>query len=209
MVQIFHKDDEPPSQAYFDNSKSLVKSQQNLFDKLWNIAMPLETRLKEIEYRDRLNYSKIMYNQYEIYNEIFTAIDQTTKELLIFSSSSILDTVTNHPQFLDKYTKLLDKEAAMRILIDNDNCHFMDKFRIIYDELDNPDLIDVGIIEKLGKFNEMVMISDSKYVIQIKYSNDESQLIASFSNKEHQVLVQEIIFEKYWNEINGLAMANM
>jgi hypothetical protein len=209
MVQIFHKDDEPPSQAYFSNSKSLVKSQQNLFDKLWNIAMPLETRLKEIEYRDRLNYSKIMYNQYEIYNEIFTAIDQTTKELLIFSSSSILDTVTNHPQFLDKYTKLLDKEAALRILIDNDNCHFMDKFRIIHDELDNPDLIDVGITEKLGRFNEMVMISDSKYVIQIKYSNDESQLIASFSNKEHQVLVQEIIFEKYWNEINGLAMANM
>lgn len=52
MVQIFHKDGEPPSQAYFSNSKSLVKSQQVLFDRLLKIAIPLESRLKEIGYED-------------------------------------------------------------------------------------------------------------------------------------------------------------
>lgn len=78
MVQIFHKDDEPPSQAYFSNSKSLVKSQQSLFDRLWKIAIPLESRLKEIEYRNRLNYSRILSDQDEIYNEMSAMIDQTT-----------------------------------------------------------------------------------------------------------------------------------
>jgi hypothetical protein len=209
MVQIFHKEGEPPSQAYFSNSKSLVKSQEILFDRLWKIAMPLESRLKEIEYQNRLNYSKISSNQDEIYNEISTTIDQTTKELLIFSSASILDTVTNHPQFRDNCIKLSDKKAALRILVDSDNYHLLDKFQQIGNTLGIADLVDIGFTEKLGRFNEMVMISDSEYVIQIKYSNDESQLIASFSNKQHQVLVQEIVFEKYWNEIHGLAMANM
>ena len=48
----------------------------------------------------------------------------------------------------------------------------------INNESDNTDFIDIGFTEKLGKFNEMVMISDSKYVIQIKYEDNESKLIA-------------------------------
>ena len=75
----------------------------------------------------------------------------------------------------------------------------------INNESDNAYLIDIGFTEKLGKFNEMLMISDSKYVIQVKYNDNEGKLMASFSNKEHQVLVQEILFEKYWNEVNSLS----
>ena len=106
MVQIFQKEDEPPSQAYFSNSKSLVEGQQALFDRLWKIAMPLESRLKEIEYHDKLNYSKILSSQDEIDNEINSTIDQTRKELLIFSSSSLLSKVTNQSQFLNNCIKL-------------------------------------------------------------------------------------------------------
>ena len=204
MVQIFQKEGEPPSQAYFSNSKSLVISQQTLFDRLWKIAMPLESRLKEIEYQNKLNYSKILSNPDEIYNEINSTIDQTRKELLIFSSSSILSKVTNHSQFLNNCIKLLDKKAVLRILVDSADENILDKFKHINNESDNADLIDIGFTEKLGKFNEMLMISDSKYVIQVKYNDNEYKMIASFSNNEQQVLVQEILFEKYWNEVKSL-----
>lgn len=96
----------------------------------------------------------------------------------------------------------------MRILVDSDNYHFLDKFQQINNALGNANLVDISFTEKLGKFNEMVMISDSKYVIQIKYTDIDSRLITSFSNKEHQVLVQDITFEKYWNEVNSLVMAD-
>ncbi len=205
MVQIFQKEDEPPSQAYFSNSKSLVISQQGLFDRLWKIAMPLESRLKEIEYQDKLNYSKILSDQEEINNEIASIINQTRKELLIFSSSSILSKVTNQSQFLNYCIRLSDKKAVLRILVDSANENILDQFKYINSESDNTDFIEIGFTDKLGKFNEMVMISDSKYIIQIKYEDDESKLIASFSNKEYQVLVQEILFEKYWNEVNSLS----
>ena len=205
MVQIFQKEDEPPSQAYFSNSKSLVISQQVLFDRLWKIGMPLESRLKEIEYQDKLNYSKILSNQNEIYNEIDSMIDQTRKELLIFSSSSLLSKVANQSSFLDNYRKISDKKVALRILVDSADENVLDKFKHINNKSDSAYLIDVGFTEKLGKFNEMLMISDSRYVIQTRYNGNNDKLIASFSNEEHQVLVQEIIFEKYWNEVKGLS----
>lgn len=208
MAQIFQKEDEPPSQAYFSNSKSLVEGQQALFDRLWKIAMPLESRLKEIEYHDKLNYSKILASQDEIDNEINSTIDQTRKELLIFSSATLLNKVTNQSQFLNNCIKLSHKKAVLRILVDSVNDHILDKFKLIKNDSSDADLIDFGFTEKLGKFNEMVMVSDSKYVIQIKYDDNESKLIASFSNKEHQVLVQEILFEKYWNEVNSLDTMN-
>ena len=70
MVQIFHKENEPPAQALFSNAKALVDSQQALFNRLWKIATPIATRLKEIEYRDKLNYQRILTNHKEIHNEI-------------------------------------------------------------------------------------------------------------------------------------------
>ena len=148
---------------------------------------------------------QILSNQEEIDNEITSIIDQTRNELLIFSSATILNKLTNQSQFLNNCISLSDKKAVLRILVDSANDHILDKFKHINNESDNADLIEIGFTEKLGKFNEMVMISDSKYVIQIKYEDNESKLIASFSNKEHQVLVQEILFEKYWNEVNSLS----
>ena len=54
----------------------------------------------------------------------------------------------------------------------------------------------------------MVIISDGKIVIQIKngYGN---KLVASLSNEEHSILLQEILFEKYFNEIKSLGINNI
>ena len=51
------------------------------------------------------------------------------------------------------------------------------------------------------------MISDDKNVLQIKF-NEVNNLEATVSNEEHTVLVQAILFEKYWNEIKSLTVSN-
>ena len=51
------------------------------------------------------------------------------------------------------------------------------------------------------------MLSDSRYVLQIKY-DQQNEIVASFSNEEHSVTIQEILFEKYWNEVNTLTGIN-
>lgn len=51
MVYIFHRDSDKPDQTLWSNSKDLVDKQRILFDKMWNIAIPLSTRRKELEYK--------------------------------------------------------------------------------------------------------------------------------------------------------------
>jgi len=64
-----------------------------------------------------------------------------------------------------------------------------------------------GYSNKLGEFNEFIMLSDSRYVLQIKY-DQQNEIVASFSNEEHNVTIQEILFEKYWNEVKSLEVVN-
>ena len=50
----------------------------------------------------------------------------------------------------------------------------------------------------------MVMIFDSKHVLHVNY-DPNNKLVATYSNEEHKVLIQELMFEKCWNEVNSLS----
>ncbi|HYG00129.1 MAG TPA: hypothetical protein VD815_08555 [Candidatus Saccharimonadales bacterium] len=203
MVQIFHKEDEPPSQAFFSNSRSLLENQQVLFNRLWNIATPLPYRLKEIEYQEKLNYLRIITDQNEIRNEISSLVSQVANELTIFSSFEILHNIFESG-ILPGLHPLIEKGIKIKILVDN-NCNY---FQIKINSNTNSkaqDLIQIGCLNNLGIFNEMILITDSKYVLQLRYDND-NRMIASFTNEKHKVQVQEIMYEKYLNEIKSLDM---
>jgi len=201
MVQIFHKEDEPPSQAFFSNSKSLLGSQQELFNRLWDIATPLPYRLKEIEYQEKLNYLRIITDQNDIRNEIISLVSQVTNELTIFSSFEILHNIFE-TTILPALNSLLDRGIKIKILVDHSCNYFQIKINSVTKEkANNP--IQIGCLNKLGRFSEMILISDSKYVLQVRYDKD-NKIIASFTNEKHKVQVQEIMFEKYGNEIKSL-----
>ena len=70
---------------------------------------------------------------------------------------------------------------------------------------DNP--IKYGYGKSLCCFNEMVVLTDGKQVLQTKHQQD-GKIFALSSNEEHTVLVQGVLFEKYWNEIQSLEMIN-
>jgi hypothetical protein len=57
----------------------------------------------------------------------------------------------------------------------------------------------------VGKFDETVIISDNKYMFQIKPAENRGQLEGTYSEEKHQIFVQEIMFEKYWNEVDSLS----
>ncbi|WP_415310614.1 hypothetical protein [Candidatus Nitrosocosmicus sp. FF01] len=205
MVQIFHKENEPPSQAFFSNSRALVGSQQQLFDRLWEIATPLSHRLKEIEYQEKLNYLRIITDQNEIRSEIDSLVNQVANELIIFSSFEILHNIFE-TDILPYVKSLLDRGISIKILVDSTSEYFQIKMNSVIEERESK-RIQMGYWNNLGRFDEMILISDSKYVLQVRYDND-NKMIASFTNEEHKVQVQEIIFEKHWNEVKSLEVMN-
>lgn len=205
MVQIFHKENEPPSQAFFSNSQLLVRNQQQLFDRLWKIATPLAYRLKEIEYQEKLNYLRIITDQNEIKSEINSLVKQAADELIIFSSFEILHDIFETDIF-PSVRPLLDRVITIKILVDSANEYFQIKMNSVTEKKES-NRIQIGYLNKLGRFNEMILISDSKYVLQVRYDND-NRMMASFTNEKHKVQVQEIILEKYWNEVKSLKAMN-
>jgi len=84
---------------------------------------------------------------------------------------------------------------------------FKIKINPIIGEKKYDNAIQTGYLNKLGKLNEMILISDSRFILQVRY-DDDNKLIASFTNEIHKVQVQEIIFENYWNEVKSLEGMN-
>jgi len=99
---------------------------------------------------------------------------------------------------------LLEKDAIIKILTDNVD-EYLIKQIVSISNSNQTNLIQLGYTNKLDDLDEMVLISDDKYLLHIQYDQD-NKLIATFSNEEHNILVQELMFEKYWNEVNSLTV---
>jgi len=206
MVYIFNKGSEVSYQTLWSNSKVLVDKQQGQFNILWDVATPLALRRKELEQEEKPHYQKIITDYKEILNEIDLIIKQSRKELLIFSSMKILQVILDRHNFLENLVSLLRRDVMIRILTDNIDEYVLSQVASLNNTYRNSS-IQYGYTNKLGSTTEMVIINDGKLVAQIKY-DEGNNLEATVSNAEHTVLVQEILFEKYWNEVKSLEVVN-
>ncbi len=202
MVQVFHNETEPPAQAFFSNSKRFVDTQQELFNKLWEMAIPISLRQKELEHHEKPNYCVILTDYAEIQNKVNSIIEQSRREMLIRSPNKILHNILGNSIFINQIASLLQKGAAIRVLTDSVDEYLLSQFAAISNINKNKG-IQLEHTTKFGAINEMIMINDGKFLAHLRYGQG-NKLVASFSNETHQVMVQEILFEKHWNEIKRL-----
>ena len=163
-------------------------------------------RRKELEQEEKPHYQKILKDYKEILNEIDLIIKQCRKELLIFSSIITLHIILDGNNFLENLISLLRRGATIRILTDNVDEYLIKQVAKI-NNASQTKSIQLGYTSKLDDSNEMVIISDNKYLLHIRDDRD-NKLVATFSNEEHNVLVQELMFEKQWNEVKSLKVVN-
>lgn len=207
MTFIFQNGGEKPNQTIWSNSKEFVQKQQEIFNNLWDLAIPLSIRRKEIELDDDTNFNqRVFTGMDQIQSEIRSLILLCRKELTIFSSIEILKTIQNNSKLLTLFPELLGMGITVRILTDNVDKILIDQIKAINNK--NPsNSIQLKYSNNIGNLSEMVMIFDNKQVLQIQY-NLQNKLIASFSNEDYTVSIQEILFEKHWNEIEVLSSRN-
>lgn len=205
MVFIFHKESEQPDQILWSNSKALVNRQQSLFNKIWDVAIPISARTKELEYQSVLDYQNALTNSDDIKRQIDLMILQTKKELLLISSSKLLNLLVLTSEFLSQISVLLKRGANIRILFDRPNNDIKNKFNLI-NSLNLGTRIQYEFFNQLEKYNELILISDGKMMIQcnVKPTN---QMRGCFTTAEPSIFMQEIVFERYWNEVMSLKIA--
>ena len=203
MVFIFQKGSERPDKTLWSNSKGLVQKQQEIFNKLWDLAIPLSVRRKEIELEDNNTFIQRAFTGIDqIQSEIKSLMLLCKNELTIFSSIKILNIIRNNSNLMGLFPELLEKGIRIKILTDNADKHFIDQINAVNNKSPSKP-IQLKYSNNIGNLEEMVMVFDNKYLLYIQY-NQQNKLIASFSNEDYTVLVQEILFEKYWNEVESL-----
>jgi hypothetical protein len=206
MVFILHKEDDVSIQTYFSNSKVLTEKQMQLFEELWNMAIPFSIKKKELEYEDKRDTQITMTDFENIQREIESLLLTCKKELAIFSSNRTLCYLLNKGRFLDYLPTILRKGASIKILIEDVDEYLTRQIASI-NKSTQIKPIQLGYTNKIAEIHEMVMIFDNKHLLQLNYSQD-NKLVATYSNEEHKVLIQELMFEKHWNEVKSLEVMN-
>ena len=202
MVCIFHRDSDKPDQTLWSNSKELVEKQKILFEKMWNIAIPLSTRRKELEYEKRIGQKKMIVDLDALQNEIDSLIITCKRKLIIFSATKILCNILSRNDFVNYFPSLLRSDVKIKLLIDNEDSTLLNQINIINDT-SRLNKIQLSHSNKMIEFRECVIISDDKYMLQLKYDIN-NQLIAFISTEKYNILLQDILFEKHWNEVKSL-----
>lgn len=206
MIYFFNKETEKPEQGFLSNSKVLVDKQRQVFQKLWDIAIPISIRSKELDHQVIQDFPKTLTDFMEIKNEVYLLIELSKKDLIIYSSNKILGSFIYEDDFWKHFPLLLKGGVNIKILTDDFSSDLMTKINEMNPNENNQNFIQIANANKLGNINEFIIISDGKHLLKVNYDKDRN-FVALFSNKEHQVLVQQILFEKYWNEIRSLAIA--
>lgn len=99
---------------------------------------------------------------------------------------------------------LLKRGVKVRLLSDGIDEDIQNKFNFINKFVrENP--IRYSSSNRLGTINEIILTCDGKYMLHLK-THFRNTLSLYFNKYEHRILVQEILFEKYWNEIESLAL---
>lgn len=205
MVVIMQGGDDKLVQTFFSNSMSLVRKQISVYQDLWNMAKPLSSRIKELEFQNINGYDRSLFGIEDIQNEINFLIEQTKQELTIFSNYNILKRIFDSNMLINLNAKLRNNIVS-KILVDNYDHQIQNQIKVLNDK-NRTSLIQFEYTNRLGEFNEMIVCFDGKYVLQIQLDKDGS-FVGSFTSDSNKVLVQQILFEKHWNEVKSLEIVN-
>jgi hypothetical protein len=207
MAFILHKENDESLQTYFSTSKTLAEEQMQLFEELWSMAIPFSARKKELEYEDKRDDQRTIINYENIQREIEALLLTCKRDLTIFSSNSILRLLLYKYNFLNYLPSILQRDISIKILTVSVDEYLIKQIASINESLPSVKPIQIGFANKIGDLDETIMIFDDKHLLRLNY-NQDNLLVATFSNEEHIVLVQELMFEKYWNELKSLEVMN-
>lgn len=198
-MHLIHQDSHAPTQMIYSNVKSLVDAQQFLYNSLWEKAIPIELRIKEIEDGVRPDFIEVIRDPTDMTNVAARMISLATEEMLIvfpsFSGFRLLERIG----FISLLQQASKRGVRIRILTPGvekikDSVFGINKMFRHFD------------IRSFGTkgTRSVILISDAKFslVIDLKDGMDDTSFepngLASYSNTESTVWTYSTIFEKLW-----------
>ena len=216
MLHGVSQENAPLSQAIVTSVKGLVEAQQYMFENLWNKAIQIEDKIKEIEHGIKPEIIETVTDPVKTQNLYLNMIKSSRDEILL-----IIPTInTMHHQDDIGALQLLKEITA-----DNDNNNTNVKVRILisineYYDLKEPKLQNPLLYLPLSPSSHIhlrtlkvdlttkstIIIVDKKESLVIEVKDDSKDTFsksvgfATYSNSRATVLSYVSIFESFWKQ---------
>lgn len=197
-----------PGELIVSNVKVIVQQQQQIFDLLWDKALPAKQRIKEIELGLQREFINTIRDPVEITDTLFNILALATSNIEILFSNNI---IFNHLMDLGVIEKLgkmqTERNMDVRALVIIKNKDDLTSNKYFNNPLKS-NLINLRHLSKEAfgsNITTFVVDSTFSLAMEMKDSDlnvdfDESLGIATYSNNQSTVNTYEIIFENLWNK---------
>jgi len=188
---------QPVAHLIYSNVMEIVEQQQEVFESLWEKAIPAEQRIREIREGYQRISTKVIDNWNEIYKNI-SNLAETSEEVLICSDMSMLRLA--YQSLFDVYQKIMDKyekkhHGGIRWIISINGKEDIELVRLF---------MDIGIkIRNIKSLPIVNFLVTNKMLLSNIESNDtttNSKQINNMlaSNDPFHVKYYSSIFEDLW-----------
>jgi two-component system, OmpR family, sensor histidine kinase VicK len=194
-----------PEELILSNVKVLVQQQQQVFNILWDKAIPSKQRIKEIEQGLKREFIDIIRDPIDIRKLIFNLVKSASEEIsILFSSANAFH--------------LLEREGILEIIREASSEHNVN-IRILVDVRRQDELREIeekvkwtrqsrfvtfqSILKSSFQTKITTLIVDSTYSLTVEMKDkvesfDESVGLATYSNSESNIDTYTSIFETLW-----------
>jgi len=204
IIHLIHKESEAPSQIIYNNDSASAKAQQSLFNVLWKNAVPIEDRVREIEYGVRLGFIDTIREPEEIGKIYLNIMTSASKELLLLFPTVNAFYRLERKDLMSLLDKNAEKGVRIRILTPT-NDPLKELSRSYNSKFSQ---IEMNTITEPLEINSTIVVSDNKFSLVMetkddsKYNFDEANGLAIYSNSVSSVWTHTTIFENLWMRSN-------
>jgi len=205
-TSVYSVSSEP--QCIWSNSKGLISQHQYLFDGLWNIAVPADIRIREIEQGIAHEVIESISDPERIQKLAVKLVETAEKELLIIFSSTgafILQLQVGLIELIEKRAK--EGNVTIRIItpVDDRNRDIVNRWSKY--AANGAAGIAVEASEISMQTMLSVIVADKSYSLAAEFKDRTSELthgsmgLATYSNSKPTVLSYATIFESMWTQV--------
>jgi two-component system sensor histidine kinase VicK len=186
------------------NIRSFVEAQQYLFDNLWNNAIPLRERIKEIEERHKRQFTETIREPFETQKLALNLLNSAAFEILLLYSTANTFRRAENEGILELLGKAAEHGVKVRILVHIDEENTLKE--IIQKKLKEryAQQISIQYLRKPLQNKITTLIVDQAVCLAVEVNDDtketfeEAMGMATCSNSESTVSSNISIFETLW-----------
>ncbi|HYV51657.1 MAG TPA: hypothetical protein VE971_00030 [Candidatus Eisenbacteria bacterium] len=163
------------SQIIYSNVKEIIERQKYIFNTLWNKAIPVIKRIREIEY-DQTSITEVLYGTENAVARGIEFMKNVKERMDICFDSKAPSIVVEIDMYRNGYEDIRNRGGKIRAFteITNDNIHHIKELLKIVDELRHLDGMKGGIAVSETECMATTILQEATPLTQVIYSNNRA-----------------------------------